>query len=202
MRRMKAMLQLVLALGLSLGIVLLARFFNGGGTEVSPEMIQTLAYGLMLLMTGVFIVASKKSLAEVGLFRTRLGHQLVVGGMIAAVFLIAGGVLTGWRFTPRLDSPSFLLAQALVVFTEELLFRGYVLAMFKDIVKTPERAVLLSALVFGLWHYPVSHNLALVLLTFFTGAVYGSLRTVFAKTDREIGILSISVAHWAMNVIL
>lgn len=82
------------------------------------------------------------------------------------------------------------------------MFRGYVLAMFKDIVKTSERAVLLSALVFGLWHYPVSHNLGLVLLTFFTGAVYGSLRTVFEKTDKEISILSIGVAHWVMNVIL
>lgn len=85
MRRMKAMLLLVLEFVLSMGLVLSAIVINGRESEVSPGMVQNFAYALMLLITGVFIVVSKKTLAEVGLFRARLGHQLVVGGMIAAV---------------------------------------------------------------------------------------------------------------------
>lgn len=74
--------------------------------------------------------------------------------------------------------------------------------MFRDIMKTPNQAVLISALVFGLWHYPVSHNISLVLLAAFTGVVCGSLRTIFEKTDDEIGIVSLTVSHWLFNIIL
>ena len=202
MRRIKTVL-LLHPLAISMGVIAVSlSFVRNAEMVLSPEMIQTLAYSLMLLTTFVFIGLSKKSLASVGLFRRCMGYQLIMGGLIAAAFLIVGGILTGWRFTPRVDSLSFLLSQALVVFTEELLFRGYVLAVLRDVVKTSGQAVALSALVFGLWHYPISHYLGLVLITFFTGAVYGALRTVFEKTDKEIGILSLSMAHWLMNVIL
>lgn len=90
----------------------------------------------------------------------------------------------------------------MVAFSEELLFRGYILAMLRDIMKTPNQAVLISALVFGLWHYPVSHNISLVLLAAFTGAIYGSLRTIFEKTGDEIGIVSLTISHWLFNIIL
>lgn len=43
---------------------------------------------------------------------------------------------------------------------------------------------------------------SLVLLTAFTGAVYGSLRTIFEKTDDEIGIVSLTTSHWLFNIIL
>lgn len=76
------------------------------------------------------------------------------------------------------------------------------MAMLRDIMKTPNQAVLILDLVFGLWHYPVSHNISLVLLAAFTGAVYGSLRTIFEKTDDEIGIVSLTVSHWLFNIIL
>ena len=202
MRRIKTAL-LFFPIAISMGLIAVSvSFVKNAEIVLSPEVIQTLSYSLMLLTTFVFIGISKKSLVSVGLFRRRMGYQLVIGGWIAAAFLIVGGILTGWHFTPKVDSLYFLLSQALVVFTEELLFRGYVLSVLRDIVKTSGQAVTLSALIFGLWHYPISHNPGLVLITFFTGAIYGALRTVYEKTDKEIGILSLSVAHWLMNVIL
>lgn len=34
------------------------------------------------------------------------------------------------------------------------------------------------------------------------GAIYGTLRTLFEKTEKEIGIVSLSIAHWLFNVVL
>lgn len=94
------------------------------------------------------------------------------------------------------------LSQLLVAFAEELFFRGYLLEMMKVVAKTSERAVIISAFLFGLWHYPISHNIGLVIITFFLGAIYGTLRTLFEKTEKEIGIVSLSIAHWLFNVVL
>ena len=95
-----------------------------------------------------------------------------------------------------------VLSQLLVAFAEELFFRGYLLEMMKDVARTSERAVIISAFLFGLWHYPISHNIGLVIITFFLGAIYGTLRTLFEKTEKEIGIVSLSIAHWLFNVVL
>lgn len=110
--------------------------------------------------------------------------------------------MTRWNVFFTGNSLYFIVSQILVAFSEELLFRGYILTMLRDITRTPDRAVIISALIFGLWHYPVSHNISLVLLTAFTGAIYSSLRTIFEKTDDEIGIISLTVAHWLFNIVL
>ena len=94
------------------------------------------------------------------------------------------------------------LSQLLVAFAEELFFRGYLLEMMKDVARTSERAVIISAFLFGLWHYPISHNIGLVIITFFLGAIYGPWRTLFEKTEKELGIVSLSIAHWLFNVVL
>lgn len=133
---------------------------------------------------------------------SRLPRQLLTGAIVGTIFFIVGGILIGGRGSFTGNTLYFIISQILVAFSEELLFRGYILAMLRDMMKTPNQAVIISALVFGLWHYPVSHNISLVLLTAFTGAVYGSLRTIFEKTDDEIGIVSLTVSHWLFNIIL
>ena len=116
--------------------------------------------------------------------------------------MVACGAFTGWRFFTNGCSLYVVLSQLLVAFAEELFFRGYLLEMMKVVAKTSERAVIISAFLFGLWHYPISHNIGLVIITFFLGAIYGTLRTLFAKTEKEIGIVSLSIAHWLFNVVL
>lgn len=122
--------------------------------------------------------------------------------MIGGILLVVCGAFTGWRFFTNGCSLYIVLSQLLVAFAEELFFRGYLLEMMKDVARTSERAVIVSALLFGLWHYPISHNIGLVIITFFLGAIYGTLRTLFEKTEKEIGIVSLSIAHWLFNVVL
>ena len=202
MKRVKSIVQVTSALLIMTGIIHTTMVIKNVAPNFSTEILQNGAYVLMVLGTLAFIAMSKKSLRDVGLFRVHLVRQLIVGGVIGGILLVVCGAFTGWRFFANGCSLYIVLSQLLVAFAEELFFRGYLLEMMKDVARTSERAVIVSALLFGLWHYPISHNIGLVIITFFLGAIYGTLRTLFAKTEKEIGIVSLSIAHWLFNVVL
>ena len=202
MNRAKSIVQVTSALLIMTGIIHATMTIKSVAPNVPAEILQNGAYVLMVLGTLMFIVLSKKSLRDVGLFRVHFVRQLIVGGVIGGILLVVCGAFTGWRFFANGCSLYIVLSQLLVAFAEELFFRGYLLEMMKDVARTSERAVIISAFLFGLWHYPISHNIGLVIITFFLGAIYGTLRTLFAKTDKEIGIVSLSIAHWLFNVVM
>lgn len=110
--------------------------------------------------------------------------------------------LSGWRTYLKENLLYLALSQVLVAFSEELLFRGYVITMLKDVVNTANKAMVVSAIIFGLWHYPIGQSIGQVITTFLLGLIFGALRTIFYNTDDEIGILSFVIAHWGLNVIL
>lgn len=202
MKRVKSIVQVTSALLIMTGIIHATMTIKNVAPNFSTEILQNGAYVLMVLGTLAFIAMSKKSLRDVGLFRGHFVRQLIVGGVIGGILLVVCGAFTGWRFFANGCSLYIVLSQLLVAFAEELFFRGYLLEMMKDVARTSERAVIVSALLFGLWHYPISHNIGLVIITFFLGAIYGTLRTLFEKTEKEIGIVSLSIAHWLFNVVL
>lgn len=202
MNRVKSIVQVTSALLIMMGIIHATMTIKRAAPNFPAEILQSGAYVLMVLGTLAFIALSKKSLRDVGLFRGHFVRQLIVGGVIGGILLVVCGAFTGWRFFANGCSLYIVLSQLLVAFAEELFFRGYLLEMMKDVARTSERAVIVSALLFGLWHYPISHNIGLVIITFFLGAIYGTLRTLFEKTEKEIGIVSLSIAHWLFNVVL
>lgn len=202
MKRVKSIVQVTSALLIMTGIIHTTMVIKNVAPNFPAEILQSGAYVLMVLGTLAFIALSKKSLRDVGLLRVHFVRQLIVGGVIGGILLVVCGAFTGWRFFANGCSLYIVLSQLLVAFAEELFFRGYLLEMMKDVARTSERAVIVSALLFGLWHYPISHNIGLVIITFFLGAIYGTLRTLFEKTEKEIGIVSLSIAHWLFNVVL
>ena len=202
MNRAKSIVQVTSALLIMMGIIHATMTIKSVAPNVPAEILQNGANVLMVLGTLAFIAMNKKTLRDVGLFRVHLVRQLIVGGVIGGILLVVCGAFTGWRFFANGCSLYIVLSQLLVAFAEELFFRGYLLEMMKDVARTSERAVIISAFLFGLWHYPISHNIGLVIITFFLGAIYGTLRTLFEKTEKEIGIVSLSIAHWLFNVVL
>lgn len=202
MNRAKSIVQVTSALLIMMGIIHATMVIKNVAPNFPAEILQSGAYVLMVLGTLAFIALSKKSLRDVGLLRVHFVRQLIVGGVIGGILLVACGAFTGWRFFANGCSLYIVLSQLLVAFAEELFFRGYLLEMMKDVARTSERAVIISAFLFGLWHYPISHNIGLVIITFFLGVIYGTLRTLFEKTKKEIGIVSLSIAHWLFNVVL
>lgn len=155
----------------------------------------------MLFSTLILIKVSGKPMREFGLFKDKIPKQIITGLMIAAVCLLLM-FLTGWRPTLKEDLLYIILSQLLVAFSEELLFRGFILTMLKDVCKSCNMAVVVAALLFGLWHYPIGHSIGQVFSAFIIGAIYGALRTVFDDTDSSIGVPSIAIAHWIWNVLI
>lgn len=200
----KSILLVGMALIISLFLTLVAVYLYW---NLKPEsdmvfrVIQNVTYLLMLLTTFVFMKLSKKPFREFGLFKNNISKQVVSGLVIVAVVIVLAA-LTGWRPSMKEEFLYLALSQALVAFSEELLFRGFVLTMLKDVVSTTNRAMLLAALLFGLWHYPLGQNIGQVITTFIIGAIFGALRTVFENTDSEIGIPSLAFVHWVFNVVL
>lgn len=190
---------LIISLAITLGAVYLYKNMSLSGT--CNRIIQNTAYVLMLLTTLFFMKISKKSFREFGVFKEHLFKQIIVGIIISGVFLLLAALL-GWRPYLKENLLYLVLSQVLVAFSEELLFRGFVLAMVKDMVNTSNKVVAISAIIFGVWHYPIGQNIGQVIIAFFLGVIFGALRTIFYNTDDEIGVPSLVIVHWALNVIL
>ena len=54
-----------------------------------------------------------------------------------------------------------------------------------------------SALLFAFWHLPVHFNLAQLIYSFVTGALFAVLRVEFGE---KAGLLATTAAHWIANV--
>lgn len=199
----KSMILVISVLTISLSLTLLAVYLyrNMNASDIGNRIIQNATYFAMLFTTFIFIKLSKKPLRKFGLFKENIFKQILIG-IIIAVFSLFALFLLGWR--PHLkDSILYIvLSQMLVGFTEEMLFRGFVLTMLKDVVKSTNKAVVIAALLFGLWHYPLGQNVGQVITAFIIGGIYGTLRTVFEDSKSEISIISIAVGHWIYNVMI
>lgn len=98
MNRAKSIVQVTSALLIMMGIIHATMTIKSVAPNVPAEILQNGAYVLMVLGTLMFIVLSKKSLRDVGLFRLHLVRQLIVGGVIGGILLVVCGAFTGWRF--------------------------------------------------------------------------------------------------------
>lgn len=120
---------------------------------------------IYLVVLTVFWVEGRSG-RELGLVRSRLGRSLAAGLIIGLIFyflsslLYAAGAPLLLSFSPKF-SPVALNLDVLVstvvssfilaALSEELLFRGYLQGGAERAVG-PDRAVIYSAFLFGLWH--------------------------------------------------
>lgn len=74
---------------------------------------------------------------------------------------------------------------------EEIIWRGYILNEFKNLIKSPVIAVIISSILFGVWHYSISHNIMQVLMTSILGGIYGFARIKI----KNCTTLSVGLAH-------
>lgn len=80
--------------------------------------------------------------------------------------------------------------------SEEILFRGYFMQRIEAISGSKKISVVLSAIIFGLWHFPGGNNFVQVFITTVLGAFYGiSLYKV-----KYCSVLSLIIAHGLYNI--
>jgi membrane protease YdiL (CAAX protease family) len=79
----------------------------------------------------------------------------------------------------------------LVGFVEEFVWRGYVLGGTLRAVRSGPWAVVISSLIFGLWHFPANQDFLQVFVTALIGAIYA---TAMLKV-RHCSTLATGTAH-------
>ena len=173
-------------------------YWHGGLSVLGKQIVQNVVYVSDAALMLFLMYREGKPLRVYGLWKERPLRQLWIGAAIAGAMLLFA-FMAGWR--PHVPEGLIYLvcSQLLVGAAEELTFRGFLLTSLEELLGKPERAVLLSAALFGLWHYPLGQSWGQVIGTFLIGAVFGALRT---SLKEEIGLPALAVAHWIWNVML
>lgn len=79
---------------------------------------------------------------------------------------------------------------------EEILFRGYLMHRIKEVSGSKIMSVVLSSVIFGLWHFPGGRDFIQVFVTASLGAFYG---TCYYKVN-NCSVLSLAIAHGLYNI--
>ncbi|MHB8050859.1 MAG: CPBP family intramembrane glutamic endopeptidase [Coriobacteriia bacterium] len=157
----------------------------------SAPLIIIYELSFYVIMVGCAVVANKlnrRSLFDGLGFRARpVGRQVVIGLAVFAVtisFVLVALALAQDRtqvlsFKARTPLVLFYYLIHSLVFVgvgEELLWRGYFFNRAREITGSGAWAVVLSSVLFGLWHYPSGHDILKVIVTAGIGAIYAVVR--------------------------
>lgn len=175
--------------------------------KINGSIISGCFYYVILLFMITYTVKKieKEKFENIGLDFKNITKKIGLGIVIFVVlslFQVFFLVTEPNFFIPHLPLPQIILNTAyyifLVGFTEELIFRGYLLTKMTEWLHSKFFAVILSSVIFALWHFPVSYYWGQVFFTFFFGLV---LSTFKVKAKGNI-IISLALAHGLYNSML
>ena len=180
-----------------------------GTTTASKMMLSVAVY---ILFASVPILATrfgKIHLSQLGFTNVRIGKQLLNAVLVFSVtiLLVLIPLLFGVDKTNVLSfKPSssgvlvfyFLYDLICVGFGEELVFRGYFYAKISAFTRIPWMPAVFSAVLFGMIHFPNTHNLTNVAATAGLGLIYGLCRWKW----KNCSLLSLSLAHGLHDAVI
>lgn len=162
-------------------------------------IIQNVANVLSICVTLLAIKVSKKSLRDFGLFTDHLFKQILIGLVVGFILNV---LLQGLSFLEASPNLYDIFSMMLVGFSEELLFRGFLFTMIYELSGSRLKVVFIPSIVFGIWHFPVGQSIDQVIGTTIIGLIYSGMRSLYFRTDKEIGIIPLSIFHWMHNIFI
>lgn len=160
---------------------------------------------LLIIITYTVIKVEKESFESIGFDFKNLPKKMVLGiGIFVALslFNLYFYFTQESFYLPHLELSQVIIRTMyyifIVGFTEELIFRGYLLNRLKELINSDLYAVVISSVIFALWHFPVSYYWGQVVFAFFLGLV---LSTFKVKVKGNI-IVSLALAHGLYNSML
>ncbi|MDD6794234.1 MAG: type II CAAX endopeptidase family protein [Clostridiaceae bacterium] len=154
-----------------------------------------------VLITSVVIVTvfkvEKRDIKSLGFYKENIIKQIIIGliifGTFAAInvipllFNVDKSYVVNFKPKSVEQLVSFLLFDIFCVgFGEEIIYRGYFLPRIKDITNSWIVAILVSSIVFGLWHLPSQP---------ITPAIIGIIFATLKVKAKDCSTLSLSIAH-------
>ncbi len=202
----KIKLEILAAMLLYIGIVFLAPCYKSLLPESKPIRLifgNMVIYALMALFTLLRCGKLSTNVWQfLGYRRENLGKQLLwglVAGIISlTVLVVLPVVISGNPGFLGSKPESLNMVPLQVIFfmlfvgpVEELMFRGYLFRLTEKLTKKPWAVCGITALLFGLWHFPVGFSLIQVGITAAIGFIYGA----FYVKVKNCSLLSLSIAH-------
>jgi membrane protease YdiL (CAAX protease family) len=175
-----------------------------GGNVPVKMTITLLVYAVMAAIPACICFFRKISFSELGFTRKKVGKQIIISLCIftltfcASVIipLLLGADKSNVLLSYKYSSVSILIFYIIydflfVGFGEEFIFRGYFLNRIGATANSKLLAIILSSILFGLWHYPHGRDIFQVIGTTLIGMVYGFARYKI----KDCSLLSVSIAH-------
>jgi len=176
----------VLFCAINTGLLRLSLFITAAIPGLSNNFLtSTIGPILTLLITYLFLQSGKKTFSSIGLqfeFSTlwKFGAGLLLGAGIMSLFILSIVYSSGLAIQPAKNGNLlFLLLTALptiilLAFMEELVFRAYPLIILKN-KPGPWMALIITAILFGLYHVVFGWGIAGFFSTSIWGLVFGLL---------------------------
>jgi membrane protease YdiL (CAAX protease family) len=164
--------------------------------ELSPYII------MVGLVTVVCMLKKRPISIGLGFKKSHILKQLFIAVIIFAITIsfIVIPLMFGANKSDVLSfkarSPFILIYYVIKAFIfvgigEELIWRGYFYERIKEITNSGALTVVISSVLFGLWHYPNGQNIIQVLMVSGLGLIYG-----FARLKvKDCSTLATGVAH-------
>ncbi len=202
-----AVLVVIVVVAISVPTLLLASWYPTAATD--PGMIAQVAVGDALLLATVFVAArvTHQAPASMGLSRKSLPRLLILGLVPSAVYVPSVGLMTP---TPAGGFPGTgallvaLVWTAIVGFSEEITFRGYLQTRFEGAWGT-WAGYALTVVVFAFAHFPGSYvrysgDLLQATLSALGRIGLGLLLGFFYLRSRNVvpGAISHTFYNWAL----
>ena len=163
---------------------------------------------LLFLVPGILMIVNKENLVDVGFRKEKIPLQIGIGVLLAfamSLVLTVLPILLGlkgmvgsttytqvWKFVFQ-----FIYAILGVALAEELIFRGYIFHKLLEIKNSRWLAIIISSLLFGLFHL---FNGSIIQL--FMAAFLGFLFCIFREKTKGCTLLSLIIAHGVYDAMI
>ncbi|GFI51319.1 hypothetical protein IMSAGC020_02529 [Lachnospiraceae bacterium] len=174
-------------------------------------VVSFLGIGLCL---GIIHFYLQEPLTEYGVHLKKVHLQIISGIVLTflIVFLLIQGKgdfrwssflfylnRLGQKFSSDPVNIVYFLIPLINVIAEEVLYRGFLLTFFQKIFNSSMLSIWLSAILFGISHYPSNNNIAQVISASIMGLIYGYLRV---NESEKFSLFSLCLTHYLHNIFL
>ncbi|MCP1102332.1 membrane protease YdiL (CAAX protease family) [Aequitasia blattaphilus] len=168
-----------------------------------------IVYWLIVLVPTILMINNKDTLTDYGFNKNKVELQIILGvsiGIAMSLILtllphllgLGKNVDNGKRYTQLWQfCYEFVYCIIAVGFVEEFVFRGFVFEKIKRITNKNTMAVIVSSLLFGVFHF-LSGNIVQMILTGFIGAFFCLCKLKI----KNCSMLSLVIAHGIYDALI
>jgi len=173
---------------------------------IVQNILFIVAWWPMIIPTVIFMRRDKENCQDIGFSKDKVLFQIIAGFLVAvgslfifivlpALFKIQMGYVGEMSFIfVVIQMVNMLLAVALI---EEIIFRGHILKKLNDITGSKWTAIIISSVLFGLFHI---FNWSIIQIVFTT--LIGFFYCVCRDKIKHCTLLSLIIAHSLHNSLL